>query len=127
MGGGALRAFGIEGQWGLNTGAPQDWCKQRPFVEAAHRVSCALGPRAKKELPKNLGQTYLWVLKGLLEKERVAMAHCGGKILKMEALGNNHWCEPPWKLPFWKNMAPTIRAEKLQAKQQTGWKYSTTY
>ena len=29
LGGGAPRAFGFEGQWGLSTGAPQDWRKHR--------------------------------------------------------------------------------------------------
>ena len=31
---------------------------ETPFMESAHRVSCALGPRAKRD-HKNLGQTYL--------------------------------------------------------------------
>ena len=50
-------ALGMKGQWGLRTGAPQDWRKQTPLLEGTHWISCALGPRAKQGLHKNLGQT----------------------------------------------------------------------
>lgn len=39
----------------------QELCRCRgtetPFLEGRHRVSCAVDPRAKQELHKNLGQT----------------------------------------------------------------------
>ena len=34
---GASRAFGVGGQQGLSLGVPQDWGKQTPFLEGAHR------------------------------------------------------------------------------------------
>ena len=30
---------------------------ETPFLKDAHRLSCALGPRAKQKLHRNLGQT----------------------------------------------------------------------
>ena len=87
LGGEAPRAFGTEGQCGLSARAPQDWGKQTPLLEGTHRVSCALGPRAK---PKNLSQIYLWVLKGLLGNQGSAVAHCVGKTLEVDITGNNH-------------------------------------
>ena len=41
---------------------------ETPLLEGARRVLCALGPMAKQGLHRNLGQLYLWVLKGLLGK-----------------------------------------------------------
>ena len=42
---------------------------ETPILEGAHKVSCALGPRAKQGLHKNLGQTYLQVLEDLLGRQ----------------------------------------------------------
>ena len=39
-----------------------------PFLEGAHRLSCALGPRTKQGLGENLGWTQLWFLEDLLGK-----------------------------------------------------------
>ena len=78
-------------------------------------------------LHKNLGQVYLWVLKGLPGKEGSAVAHCGGRTLEVDAPRNNHWCELPWSLPFWKNLALPMRAEKPQDKQQIRWEHIPTY
>ena len=89
--------------------------KTETVLESTHRVSSVLGPMR------------IWVrpicgsVDGLLGKQVVAVAHSGGRTLEAEVTGNNHWCVLPWKLLFWKNLAPPIRAEKLQAKQQTGW------
>ena len=65
MGGGTLRAFGIEGKQGVCVGALQNWGKQIPLLEGTHRMPYALGPRVKQGCHKNLGQTYLQVLKGI--------------------------------------------------------------
>ena len=43
--------------------------------------------RAKQGHHKNLGQTYLWVLEGVLGKQGVAVALCGGRTLETEVLG----------------------------------------
>ena len=49
MGGGALRAFGFEGQQGLTAGAPQDWGKQRLHSGSAHRSRTHQNPGQKYE------------------------------------------------------------------------------
>ena len=87
------------------------------------RVSCALGPKARLRLPKSKGQTYLKVLKGLLGKQGVAVAQCGGRTLEAEVLGLNISVRSLRSCSFEKNVAPLIRAEKPQAKQQTGWEH----
>ena len=49
--------------------------------EGVQRVLYALGPSAKQELPKNLGQTYMQVLEHLWEKQGASVAYCGGRTL----------------------------------------------
>ena len=56
-------------------------------MEGASRVSCALGSRAKQGLHKNLGQTYLQVLEGLLERQELVVAGRRGRKLEVEILG----------------------------------------
>ena len=83
-----------------------------PFLKSTHKVSCALGPRAKQWLHKNLYQTYLWAWEGLLGRQGSGMAPCTGKALEVEAPGSNHWHELPRRLPFWKwNLAPPNRPQ----------------
>ena len=60
------------------------------LLEGVHKASCALGSRAKQGVHKNLGQTYLQVLEGLLGRQGLLVAHCGNKTLEVEVLGNNH-------------------------------------
>ena len=48
-----------------------------PFLKGAHRLSRALGPRAKQRLYRNLGQTCLQFLEDLWEN-RVIVTTCGG-------------------------------------------------
>ena len=68
--------------------SPQDWWKQRPpFLKGAHRLSHALGLRAKWRLHRNLGQTWLHFLKDLLEKQGVTVACCGRRTLEGEVSG----------------------------------------
>ena len=47
-----------------------------PLFKGAHRLSCALGPRVKQRLHRNLGQTCLQFLEDLLGKQWVTMACC---------------------------------------------------
>ena len=91
-----------------------------PLLEGAHRIQCALGPRAKQRLHKNLGQTYLWVLEGLLGKQGSAVPHSGGMTLDAEIPGNNHCHELPWKLPFWKNTVPKSEVRSLRSNNKQG-------
>lgn len=79
----------------------------RPLLESAHKVSCALGPRVKQGLFKNLGQTYLQVLEGILGRQRSALGHCGAsntggaglRILGMSTPGGCHFGTQTWSHP----------------------------
>ena len=54
---------------------------ETPFLKGAYRLSCALSPRAKQSLHRNLGQTRLQFLEDLLGKQGVNVACCGGRAL----------------------------------------------
>ena len=84
---GGPREFGIEGQWGLCTGAP--WETETPFLKGTHRISCALGPRAKQRLHRNLAQISLQFLEELLGK-RGDCSLLWEKPIGGKVLGNNH-------------------------------------
>ena len=96
-----------------------------PLLKGEYKISCALGPRAKQRLHRNLGQTWLQVLENLL-----------GKWSHWLTLGEGHWRQSSreyspagaflWRWPFWKNLAPPISTEKHQAKQQSRWDHSPT-
>ena len=45
-------------------------------MEDVHKVSHALGPGTKQYLHRNLDYTYLGVLEGLQEKQKLTIAHC---------------------------------------------------
>ena len=47
-GGGAPRESGFEGQWGLITGIPQDWGKQKLHSWRTHKGSCVYQDPGKK-------------------------------------------------------------------------------
>ena len=70
--------------------------------EDAHKVSCVLGTMAKQWLHRILGETYLWVLEGLLEGDWLWLT-VGTRTLVVEAPGNIHWHELSWSLSFWTN------------------------
>ena len=116
------RAFGFECQWDLSAGAPQDRGKQTPLWEGAHRLSCALGPKAKQRLHKNLGQTCLWFLEDLLGREGLAAFHCGGRTLEVEAPEN---VSSPGGCHFRKIWHSCRHSP--QAKPQTGQEHSPTH
>ena len=89
MGEGAPRVFGIEGQQGVCIGAPQDWEMETPLLKGPHRVLCALGPRAKQRLHRNLGQTCLLFLEDPMEKQGVS-GSLWGKDIGGKGLRNHH-------------------------------------
>ena len=125
MGAGAHGTFGSERQQSLCTGTPQDW-EKHTLLEGVHRLSCALVPREKQKIPKNLDQTYLQVLEDLLGKQGQLWLAVG-KGIGGRGLRNNHWHKLLWKWPYWKKLALAIRAEKPQAKQKTRWEHSPTH
>ena len=62
--------MGCAGQRGLTAGAPPGPGKQTPPLEGIHRYS-----EQKPRLHRNLSQTYLLVLEGLLRRQRVAVMY----------------------------------------------------
>ena len=79
-----------------------------PLLEGAHTVSHALGLRAKQWLHQSLGQTYLQVLEHLLGRQRLVVAHYGGKdtvqrpqgrLIGMSSLGGCHFSTKTWPHP----------------------------
>ena len=53
---------------------------ETPLWEGAHKMVCTSGPRGRSSDPGvRLNQTYLLVLEGLLQRQRVALFHRGDK------------------------------------------------
>ena len=68
---------------------------ETPLLEGAHKVSGALGPKAKQWLHRSPEQTYWWVLEGLQRRQELAVAHQQGRqgvarTLVAEAPRNSH-------------------------------------
>ena len=55
--------------------------------EGVDKVSHALGPR---ENHRSQGQTYLWILEGLLGRQWMAVTYCGARTLVAEVQGTIH-------------------------------------
>ena len=64
-----------------------------------------------------VGETYLWLLEGLLGRLGPAAAHRAGRTLEAEVPWNNHQRVLPRRLRFWKNLAPpnTLQAPVLRS------------
>ena len=101
---------------------------ETPFLKGTNKFSCALGPRAKLWLHKNLGQTYLYVLESLLGRQGLAMAHCRGRNWRQRAQGiitgvssprGHHFGNKAWAHP----RACSPSAGISQAKQPTQWEH----
>ena len=60
---------------------------ENPFLKGTHRLSCALDPRAKQSLHRNLGWTCLQFVVDLLGKQGVNVACCGGRTLEAKLSG----------------------------------------
>ena len=63
-------------------------------LESAHRLSCALGPRAKQRFHRNLGQTCLQFLEDLLGKQGVTMSCSGGRMWRQGSWEYSSACVP---------------------------------
>ena len=101
-----------------------------PLLKGAHRLSWAPGPRAKQRLHRNLGEIGLRFLDDLLGKQesRGDSGSLWGKDTGGKVLWNiRRWHAFLWRWPFWESLAPPIRAEKPQAKQQSRWDHSPTF
>ena len=100
----------------------------------AHRVLCTPGTREKKQWPrKTLGQTYLLVLEGLLHRQGVAAAaHCRQRHWWQQFCGIFTSGSSPESCYFltkaWPHLtACSSSAGTPQAKQPTGWEYSSSH
>ena len=99
---------------------------ETPLLEDTHKVVCAFGPRGRSSDPGGrLNQTYLLVLKGLLQRWGAAVAHQGTRTLAAEVLGSIPWHEPsqnpplappksPGRLQCWVASGQTINREGTQ-------------
>ena len=106
---------------------------ENPLLESAHKVSRALGPRAKQWLHRSLGQTYLQVLKGLLRRWRSTATHHEGK--DPGGRGPSEY-SLAWTLlevtilalrPGLTQQPAGSSAGMPEAKQPTGWEHSSTH
>ena len=62
------------------------------LLKGTHRLPCAVGPRAKQRLHRNLGQTCLQFLEDLLGKRGYG-GPLWGKDFGSKGLRNNHQCK----------------------------------
>ena len=74
---------------------------ETPFLKGSHRISCALGPRVKERLHRNLGQTWLQV-RGSPGQTRGDCGSLWGKDSGGKVLGNNHQYKHLWTGHFGK-------------------------
>ena len=70
------RESGVEGQWDLIIGFPEDWEKQRLQYGGPH-FACTKTQRRGAGTHRKLNQNYLLVLEGLLWRHWLAGAHQG--------------------------------------------------
>ena len=106
---------------------------ETPLLEGAHR-SCVHQDQGKRQLPhKRLGQTYLLVLEGLLQRRGEAVAHCRDKDTGSCSSGEYSlmWylleaaIFSPRPSPTQQHVGST--AGMPWVKQPTGWEHSPTY
>ena len=95
LGGGAPRAFGIEGKQGMCAGAPQNWRKQRLHSWRTHigfHVNWVPG-QSRDSL--RICQTFLQVLEGILGKQEGGYGLLLGQDIGGRGPGNIHQRELP--------------------------------
>lgn len=76
----------------ISTGTKE---RETALLEGAHKVSFALGPRAKQRPHKNLRQTYMLFVEGVPRMQVLTVDHCEGRTLEAEVPGNIYLHEPP--------------------------------
>ena len=119
----ALKASGACVQELHRTGGNRE-----PFLEGAHRLSCALGARAEQRLHGNLGQTLTAVLGRHPRKAGVNVACCEGRTLKAKALRNIQQQCLSLEVSILGKSGHTHQpaVEKPQGEQQPRWDHSPT-
>ena len=91
----APRASGIEGQWGLCVGAPQDWGKHRPHSERCTQAFMSNGSQGEGGAPQESGSDLTAVLGGSPGKTGGDCGSLQGRDIGSKALGNIHQHVPP--------------------------------
>ena len=117
----ALKASGACAQELHRTGG-----NETPFLKGTHRLSRALGSRAKQSLQRNLVKPDCSSWRTSWENR----GECGllwGKDIGSKALRNIQQHAFLWRWPFWEDLASPISTEKPQAKQQSRRDHSPTH
>ena len=79
-GGGIPRESDFESQHDLIAGLSQNWGNRDSTLGGHTQSNVHIGTQGKEQSPhRRLNQTYLLVLEGLLQRQVVAVAHCGDK------------------------------------------------
>ena len=60
---------------------------ETPLLKGLQRILCAMGPKTKQKLHRNVGQNCLRFLEDVLGKQEATVAHCGGRTLEAKVLG----------------------------------------
>ena len=113
----------------LIAGPPQDWGKQKFCSWRVHTSLVHTRTQGKKQWPhKRLGQTYLLVLEGLLQRWEAAVAHCGYKDIVSSSSGKDLlvWAFPETAISPTKQTVDSS-ARPSQAKQPARREHGTTH
>ena len=102
-------ASGIEGQWGLCAGAPQDGGGNGdPILKRCIQTFTCTESQGKEKSPRESGSNLTTVLGGHPGKTGVNVACCEGRTLKAKLSGIFSSSAFLWRWPFWQNLAPPI-------------------
>ena len=102
---GALKVLGLEGQWGLSAGAPQNWVKRDSTLG-----DCTQGFNVHRDPGQSHDSIGAWAdlrvrgrsRKGLLRRQGGwLLLTVGAGTLGVEIPENIHWHELSRKWPFW--------------------------
>ena len=88
LGGGASRALVVENHQGLSPGAPWDWGNRDATVGRRTQGSTCTRSQDNTGTPEEAGSDLPVGLGGILERKKLAVAHCGGRTLEVGAPGN---------------------------------------
>ena len=95
------RSFWLRRPAGLECRSCKDWGKRDSTLGECPGGFTCTGTQAKQWLHRNLGQTYLWVVEGLLGRQGQLLLSVGARTEVAEAPGNIHQRELSQRPPFW--------------------------
>ena len=94
------RKSSFKGQQGLIKEIPQDWGNKLCVWRVHSGTHDSQWPKGKAVTYKRLGQTYLLVLEGLLQRREATVAHCGDKNTGSSSSGEFSLVWTSQRLPF---------------------------